>query len=360
MEHESRHADASDSIVRTVTGDVAPGSLGHTQTHEHLLCDLGAMLPPTADEEERSRRDQPITLANYYATRRNHDLNDDLRLDSIDLATGEMTAYLQHGGGTVVEATSRGLGRDPHGLLAIAQAAGVNVVMGAAYYVHQFHPPTVATMSSDEIANEIVEDVTVGVDGTSIRAGIIGEVGMTWPAHPDELKVLSGAVKAQQTTGAALLIHPGRDVASIFDALDRIENEGGDLQRTIISHIDRTIADPSITASIAQRGAFVELDLFGQETSHYAYSDFEVPNDAGRLAHITAVCEQGHLDRVLISQDICYKTKTTAYGGEGYTHILRHVLPKMRARGFTDAEIRSITVDNPAQVLPLDRRARTH
>ena len=42
------------------------------------------------------------------------------------------------------------------------------------------------------------------------------------------------------------------------------------------------------------------------------------------------------------------------YGGHGYGHILENIVPKMRRKGFSEAEIRAITVDNPASILALE------
>jgi phosphotriesterase-related protein len=91
-----------------------------------------------------------------------------------------------------------GLCRNPEGLRRIAQASGVHVVMGSSYYVHHYHPPEVAGMTEADITEVIVRDVTEGIDGTGIKAGLIGEVGLFWPMHADEIKILRASARAQQ------------------------------------------------------------------------------------------------------------------------------------------------------------------
>jgi len=44
-----------------------------------------------------------------------------------------------------------------------------------------------------------------------VQAGIIGEIGCSWPLHKDERKVLLAAALASKETGAAICVHPGRD-----------------------------------------------------------------------------------------------------------------------------------------------------
>ena len=53
----------------------------------------------------------------------------------------------------------------------------------------------------------------------------------------------------------------------------------------------------------------------------------------------------------MISHDICYRTRLSRFGGHGYTHIFENVLPLMRERGFSAAEIDAIMVDNPRRLL---------
>ena len=58
-----------------------------------------------------------------------------------------------------------------------------------------------------------------------------------------------------------------------------------------------------------------------------------MPNDATRLSLIRALIDRGHLDRVVISHDICYRTRLASFGGHGYGHIFRNVVPMMAERG---------------------------
>lgn len=331
--------------VNTVLGPVAADELGHVQPHEHLLADLRPYAPVDA-------RDEEITLQNCYRSRVDRDNRRDFVLDDADLAVTELAAFRAAGGGTVVDATSGGLGRNPLGLRKIAERSGTHVVMGSGYYVAAFHPPEVATLSRDEITERIVADVTVGVDG--VRAGIIGEIGLSWPPHPDELKVLDAAAAAQAHTGAALLIHPGRHVDAPIHHLERVIGAGGDPSRTIMAHVDRTLFAAESMVTLAATGCVLEFDLFGTESSYYPQDpSVDLPNDGMRVRWIAALIEAGFERQLLISSDICRRTQLTRYGGEGYGHILRRVLPLMRARGISPAEIDVITRRTPRRLLTL-------
>ena len=247
-----------------------------------------------------------------------------------------------------MDPTNRGLARDPLALARIARATGLHIVMGAGYYVAAAHPPDMDARSVDDLAREIVEDVTAGAGGTGVRAGLIGEIGCTWPWTENEKKCVRAAVLAQRETGAPLMIHPGRSPRAPFEILDLVRKEGGDLGRTIMCHIERTIADRGQLFELAATGVYLEYDLFGLETSHYPYNPaFDLPNDGERMRQILALIERGHLAQVLMSHDIAYKHCLTRWGGYGYHHLLVNVIPRLRKKGADDATVRTLLVDNP-------------
>ena len=332
--------------VQTVLGPIAPGDLGQTLTHEHLLI---ALRQPDRRDDSGSE----ITLQNSGRNRRHGaDNPNNVLLDDVALIAEELGEFKRLGGRSVVDATSIGLRRAPEGLRRIAEITGVHVVMGCSYYYQPYHPPEMESLSEREIVEEIVRDITEGVDGTGVRAGIIGEVGLGWPHHPHEIKALRASAVAQQETGAALLIHPGRDTRSPLGAMDVVREAGGDPARTIMSHIDRTLFSDQAMRALADTGCVLEFDLFGQESSFYAHGEIDMPNDAIRIDHIMRLIRQGHRERLVIAQDICHKHALKAFGGEGYSHILENVLPVMRRKGMGEDDIEALLIHNPARLLP--------
>ena len=337
--------------VQTVLGQIAADRLGHVQMHEHLVIDLWKDVRSSVSDADRHRYLEPLRLENYYWSRRYHS-RDDLRLTDVAVAIEEMTAYRQAGGGTIVDVTSIGLGRNPVALAEISRATDVHIVMGCGYYYVDYHPRELVPADLDAVTEQIVRDLTVGVGDTGIRAGIIGEIGMSWPPAPAELVVLEAAAQAHLATGAAISLHPGRDSRSPFDLLRRLDRCGVPPQAIIMGHVERTLTEASSILDLAASGCFVEFDLFGQESSYYSLApEVHLPNDAGRADYIIDLISHGHLDQVLISQDICHKTNLTRYGGEGFTHVLEHVIPLLAVKGMTPSQITAITRANPVRAL---------
>jgi phosphotriesterase-related protein len=134
---------------------------------------------------------------------------DDMQLLDEQEAIDEILRFKYAGGSTIVEFSNIGLDRDPMALARISRVTGLNVIMGSGYYIAASHKPDMDAKTEEEITEEIVQDITEGVGTTKIRAGIIAEIGTSWPMTKNELKSLRAAARAQKITGAPLNVHPG-------------------------------------------------------------------------------------------------------------------------------------------------------
>lgn len=339
--------------IQAVLGAIPPERLGVTLAHEHLLIDASHLIPQPTEAGQREKLLAPVTmeLLGWLTYGAGWNL-DNARLLDVGAAIEEVTLYKLAGGGGLVEATSRGIGRDPTGLATIARATGLDIVMGSSYYVEAGHPVGLGGRTEDSIRDEIAGDILVGVEGTGVRAGIIGEVGCSYPLTPNERKVLRASGRAQMMTGAALLIHPGRDDRSPREIIGVLRDVGADLGRTAIGHLDRTIFERRVLGELADTGCMLEYDLFGWEHSYYRYAPhIDMPNDAERLRSLAWLVAEGHAHQLLVAHDIDEKRRLVRYGGHGYAHILENIVPRMRARGFSEETIDQILVENPKRLL---------
>jgi len=345
--------------VQTVLGVIDADDLGITLPHEHLLVDLSVYF--TEPEEARFKRlaHEPVSFENHsWIQHHTYNSLDNLRLLDEEEIIGELMPFKNEGGSTVVSLSNVGLARDPLGLVNISRATGLNVVMGSGYYISQSQGPEYERKTKEEIAEEINADIEVGVDNTGIRAGIIGELGCTWPLKESERKVLLAGVIAQKRTGATINVHQvsagPNDAMEIIKILD---DAGADLSRVVIDHIDLTVLPLSYRLELAKTGCYLEYDIFGYPTfappSPFGGGSVirNRPCDRERIEQITELIDAGYLNQILISQDICMKHLMLRYGGHGFAHILCNIVPQMLVRGITREQIHTMMVENPKHVL---------
>ena len=337
----------------TVLGPIDPNDLGMTITHEHLLIELSAAYVPPVNEEGRRLTDEPLALDNLGWVSVNWaSSKDNLVYQDVETAKREVAQYKNAGGQTLVDATTVGIERDPEALAEISRTSGVNIIMGAGYYVGPSHPEDFSNRSVDSITEEIIRDLQVGVGGTGIRCGIIGEIGCSWPWTNDEKKSVTAAVAAQRATGAPLLIHPGRDQKAPIEIVNLIEREGGDLNRTIMSHVDIRIYEREILRELAATGIYIEFDTFGLDSPFQPHAlELFMPSDSQRIDKVMWLIEDGYVERTVLAHDICTKHRQRTYGGHGLDHIPTNVTNWMKIQGITQAQIDTMLVENPKRVL---------
>jgi phosphotriesterase-related protein len=344
--------------AQTVCGLVDPSRLGITMMHEHLLLDLRRIFDEPADPREKVLAHAPVSLENLSWVFLNYNRNrDNLVLDDPDLSVREAALLKEAGGGTLVDVTTSELGRDPVALRTISERTGLHVVMGAGHYHAQFHAPQMSDRSEAEIADAIIRDIEVGVGGSGVKAGIIGEVGCTWPLHPNEVKSLRATARAQRATGAPVTIHPGRHVESPFEVLDVLEGAGADLERVVMGHMERTGLDRPGLLRLARLGCVLEWDWFGEVRPTWPHGRVDVPSDGERIKQIAFLLTEGHGSQIVVSQDVCFKSRLSSYGGAGYAHVVKYVVRWMGALGLAASDIDRILIDNPRRILSFTRPA---
>ena len=310
------------SHVQTVLGPIDPATLGWALPHEHTAIALWHI--PNRWDYWELRRDEAVILE-------------------------ELGAFRAAGGGALVDLTLDGVGRDPEWLAGLARASGLHVVMGSGWYRGAHYPPEalIDRRSVDALADAIARDATDGVGETGIRSGIIGEIGTDKPwLSAQEERVHRAAARAARRTGLAMTTHAVQSTVGL-DQLTVFEEEGADLSRVVIGHAD---SNPSLAyhLAIVERGASVEFDFLGM-----SFTPLERHGEGRIVDNLRELLGRGHAERILLSQDVCHDSQLRRYGGNGYTYLAGAFLPRLRAAGVSDDEIRTITLDNPRRLLTI-------
>jgi phosphotriesterase-related protein len=340
--------------VQTVLGLIEPEDVGITSSHEHILFDMSEQWREPIPASERGLAHGKLSMENLGIVRARYGaILENMRQTDESLAIDEVMHFKLAGGGTLVELSQNGLHRDPVGLARVARATGVNIVMGSGYYIASTHPEDMDTRTEEEIADEVVRDILVGVGDTGIRAGIIGEIGNSDPWTSNEKKVLRACSVAQKKTGAPMNIHPGITDELALEHIALVKEAGADLTHIAISHVDGYHYSLDTHRKIFEAGCYVEYDGFGNSlyTAPYAGRLLNWHSDATRIDVIQQLIEDGFINQILLAGDICFKCSLAAYGGFGYAHIINNLIPLMRAEGMTEEQIHTLTIDNPKRFL---------
>jgi phosphotriesterase-related protein len=352
--------------IITVLGAIEAGEAGITLPHEHFFLDLSIPLDdpgrwvragrrPPETAEERRIYDLEVRLDNWAEINRVlWQTRDPLVLDNFSLAVKEAGAFKAAGGTTIIDVTSKGLGRDPERLARLAREAGLHIVMGTGWYREGWRPADFNGMNIDQLTDDMISEIVEGVGKDGIRAGVIGEIPvMDIATQPDsnDVKQLRAAARASARTGAALTLHQWvGDGQKLAQMLDILEAEGADLQRVIVGHVGGDAPDqlPILTKAL-ERGVTLQFDMLG---AAFLLAE-KVIDTRGAVDAIVTLVGMGYADQLLMSQDICTKQQLKEYGGTGYDYVLAEVVPYLKSNGVSDDDINQLLVGNPKRLFAI-------
>lgn len=340
--------------IMTVNGLIEAGQLGLTLPHEHIFCDTsGDFREPPAHIESLLAAmgvdlEADLTLPSLgFLWREPQWSRNNQILESYEDAVEELGWAQRAGVTAVIDPTPIGLGRKPAALRRLSAELGMHVVAATGYYRGKFHPPEVATMTVADIENVMFGDLTEGMDGTDVCAGVIGELGTSGDRiMPSEEKVLIAAARVQRETSVPIMVHTEGVRETVFRVLALLERNGADIERIRICHVNGA----RWWKDVVSRGATIGLDCFGSIFAIDSETAMN-PTDQPRIDDLRKIFDSGYGDKVLVSNDICMKMRLHKYGGWGYDHIQTNLYPFLRRAGFTDPELNSLFGENARRFL---------
>ena len=149
-----------------------------------------------------------------------------------------------------------------------------------------------------------------------------------------DAKLVRAAAIASRKTGLAVTCHTGGGPAG-YAAVRLFADEKADPSRFIVAHSDGH--GHEIHAKVVEAGSWVSIDGIGWRTTE-EHLPIVLPMLSERP------------DRVLLSMDSGWYWAGEPAGGKirNYNYLADAFLPALRKAGVTDAQIRIVTVVNPA------------
>jgi phosphotriesterase-related protein len=318
-------------MVSTVRGPIDAADLGRVLVHEHVF---------VVD---------PEVAGNYPEQHgfREH--------EQIPAAIGKLRELAAAGIDTIIDPTVVGLGRDIRRVRRVAAEVDLNVVVATGLYIYRDVPqylhlrgPGTAFGGPEPLVEMFVGDITEGIAGTGVRAGVLKCVTERPGVTSGIRRVLRAVAAAHRITGTPIMTHTDAASRQGLAQQEVFAEEGVDLTRVLIGHCGDS-TDLDYLTALADRGSLLGMDRFGV--------DMVLPFDE-RVATVARLCALGYADQLVLSHDAaCYidwfppEVVPRALPNWHFLHIVRDVLPALRERGVTGEQIHRMLVDNPRRFL---------
>jgi phosphotriesterase-related protein len=264
----------------------------------------------------------------------------DCKLDAMADTLQELTLLKAAGVCNIVDVTNRGMGRDVEYIRKVQNESGVNILVSTGYYKEPFLPQEVYNSSEKELANIMISEILEGIDGTGIKAVVIGEIGTGKGRISDvEKKVFAASARAHLETGRPITTHTTLGMLAM-EQIELLKGFGVDLGKVVIGHVDLS-RDLDYIFRLIDQGVYVAFDTIGKENY--------VP-DEERAAMLAEICKRGLAARVMLSMDITRKSHLKNNGGLGYNYLLNCFVPYLKKQGLKASDCDAMLIHNPGLV----------
>ncbi|MCK5782827.1 MAG: phosphotriesterase-related protein [Desulfobacterales bacterium] len=319
--------------VNTVTGQIASDELGTTLMHEHILFGY-----PGWEGDQTIAPFDRKTIVNTGVEVLGQ------------LKTLGLTTY--------VDATPNDLGRNPEIYKEISEKTGVNIICSTGYYFEGEGASTYWKFRnslgdvSEEIYELFMKEVTIGIQDTGIKAGVV-KVGSSQETITDYEKMMfTTAARVQQDTGVPIITHTQEGTMGPEQAAFLI-SQGADPAKIQIGHMSDNL-DINYQMATLEQGVYVSWDRMGLQGLA------SCPMDEDRYSVIIDLIKKGFTDKLIISHDFIINwlgrplnipeeaLPLIAYWHP--SHLFNNIIPALKKGGITDEEIETIIKKNPERL----------
>jgi phosphotriesterase-related protein len=316
--------------VETVRGPVDPAELGATLMHEHVFVLSTEHVQNYGsawwDEEER-----------------------------VTDAVEKLNALKALGIDTIVDPTVWGLGRYIPRVQRVAEQTDLNIIVATGLYTydevpHQYQhrgPGLLIDLPRDPMVEDFSSDLTTGIAGTGVKAAFLKCALEARGLTPGVERNLRACAAVHRETGAPITVHTSSSTRAGRPLLEVFRAEDVDLTKVVIGHAGDS-NDLDYLKELADSGAILGMDRFGLDLYNPTSS---------RVDTIAALASEGYADRMVLAHDAsCFidwfpgeaqAVLRQAAPNWNFTHISADVLPMLRERGVTDAQLTQMLVDTP-------------
>jgi len=325
-------------MVNTVTGPVSADNLGITLAHEHLLFGYPGF-------------QGDLTLGAF-----DHDAALKANVDVINQLKAD------YGLNTIIDATPNECGRDVVFMREAAQATGINIVAATGYYYEGEGAPAYFKYRSGmtdiitEVYNMMKAEITQGIMGTDIKAGVIKLASSKGVITDYEKAFFTAAARIAAETNTVIITHTQEGTMGPEQA-DFLISQGVNPKKIQIGHMEGNL-DLDYQKKVLDKGVFISFDRIGLQV--YA----ACPMDSQRVETVLALIKAGYTDQILLAHDFIQvwlgratpdlpEEALAPIANWNWSNIFTTFVPALKAGGATDADINKLLVENPRKLYGL-------
>jgi phosphotriesterase-related protein len=332
-------------MIQTVLGPVDASTIGRVSMHDHLLID-GAGLH--REGVEPTPADSRVTMENLGYLRWNClGLVDNLVLDDDDVAVDELRRAVAGGITLLVEDTAIGLNPQHARLPGIARRSGMAVAAAYGPYMSRVLPPWMAELDEQGLEDHLHAALADRIPGTDYRAALLGILGTSGDVLPDEWMRLRAAARAAARTGATVSVRLDPDYRAGIAVVEHLVAAGLPADRILFTNADEYM-DTAYWAELSAAGATLEM-CFGSEMQHVGR--IRNPTDLERIDFFAAFLADHPATTWVLGGSLWTKTQLSRFGGQGYDHLTRRIVPELGRRGVGADLLEPMLTTQPVRLL---------
>lgn len=285
---------------------------GYTYMHEHMTIDLSGV-----------KKDE------------------DCHLDCYEETVKELKKLYHYGVRNIVEVSNIGMGRDIDYIQRIEKETGIQILKSTGWYKEPFIPEEYLNKTTEELASIMIDEIENGIEGTDVKAMMIGEIGTSKNEWKDsERRLFDAAIIAHKKTNRPIYTHTTLSTLALEQA-KYLVSHGVDPHRIVIGHVD-LCEDINYIKEVLKTGVTIGFDTIGK--NNY------LP-DEKRIAHLLELEKTGYTSQVVLSEDLTRKSHLAFKGGIGYAYLFESFLPAARKSGISESFITDMLVNNPKRIM---------
>ena len=177
----------------------------------------------------------------------------------------------------------------------VADESGLKSCSRPGVYTYDHLPQVLLNRDEDGVAAIFVHEIENGIQSTGIKPAFIKCAADAPGVTPNVEKVHRAAARASKQTGQPIMAHSHPASGTGLEQMRIFGEEGVDPANVQVAHTGDT-DDLDYIEKLLETGCWIGMDRYGL--------DIFLPTEK-RNATVLALLENGHADRMFLSQDCC-------------------------------------------------------